>query len=198
MMKTVHYYFDLMSPYSYLACTQIPRLVETYKGVAVFEGHPFNMWEARLAAGNNGPSNRDMPARARALMADVARWSKRYGVPVAPPKSFNTDRVNRGFLVARERGDAVAYLASINASLWGGGGDPEDEALLAKAAEQAGIAPADMIAAVDSPDIIERYAEENRKAQAAGIFGAPMFIVDDQIYWGNDRIEWVEEYIREN
>lgn len=196
-MKTVHYYFDFMSPYAYLALTQIPRLVETYKGIARFEGHSFNMWQARLAAGNNGPSNRDMPARARVLMADVARWSKRYGVPVVPPKGFDTERLNRGFLVAKQKGDPVAYLTSVNASLWGGGGDPQDEAVLARASEAAGIAPSEMLVSVDSQEIVDAYAEENRKAQEIGIFGAPMFVIDDQFYWGNDRLEWVEEYIRE-
>ncbi|MET0374087.1 MAG: 2-hydroxychromene-2-carboxylate isomerase [Rhizorhabdus sp.] len=196
-MKTVHYYFDFMSPYAYLACSQIPRLVDTYRGVAEFEGHPFNMWEARIAAGNTGPSNRDMPARSRVLMADVARWSQRYGIPVRPPKGFDTERLNRGFLVAKDKGDPVAYLASVNHSLWGTGGDPQDEALLAEGANKAGIAPDEMIALVDSPEIIARYADENKKAQENGIFGAPMFIVDDQVYWGNDRLEWVEEYLRE-
>lgn len=196
-MKTVHYYFDFMSPYSYLACTQIPGLVQEYEGIAKFEGHPFNMWEARLAAGNTGPSNREMPARSKVLMADVARWSKRYGVPVVPPKSFDTERLNRGFLVAQGSHKDVDYLALVSKRIWGEGGDPTDQKLIDAVAAELDLDPQEFTAAIDSDDTIERYAEESRKAQEQGIFGAPMFVVDDQIYWGNDRIEWVEEYLRE-
>lgn len=196
-MKTVHFYFDFMSPYAYLAGTQIPRLIESHRGGALVEGHPFDMWAARLAAGNNGPSNREIPARMKVLMADVARWAKRYGVPIAPPKGFNTERLNRGFLVAKEIGDPVKYLTGVYARLWGAGGDPQNQALLIAAAEDAGVDGATMLDMVDSDEIKARYAAENAHAQEIGVFGAPMFVVDDQMYWGNDRIEWVEEYLRE-
>ena len=50
--------------------------------------------------------------------------------------------------------------------------------------------------AIDLADNLAHYARENAEAQARGVFGAPTFIVDDQIFWGNDRIVWVEDYLR--
>ena len=109
-MKTVDYYYDFVSPFSYLAMTQIPRLMREYADVAEFRGHAFNMWEARLAAGNTGPSNREIPARLKVLMDDAKRYAKRYGVPLKQPSSFDANRLNRGVYVAREMGREFEYL----------------------------------------------------------------------------------------
>lgn len=196
-MKIVDYYFDFMSPYAYLGCSQIPRLIEAHGAHARFVGHSFDMWAARLAAGNNGPSNREQPAKAKVLMADVGRWAKRYGIPLGAPKGQDTARLNRGFLVAKQSNAEVAYMIGVFARLWGAGGDPKDDRMLIDAASEAGLDGQDVLRRAESPEVLALYDRENREAQARGIFGAPMFVVDDQVYWGNDRIEWVEDYLRE-
>ncbi|MHA3791138.1 DsbA family protein [Rhizorhabdus wittichii] len=191
----VDYYFDFMSPYAYLAGTQLPRLIERYQGRVRFVGHSFDMWAARLAAGNTGPSNREIPAKSAVLMADVARWARRYGVPIVPPKGFDTVMLNRAFYVARDQGKEVGFMTGVYARLWGAGGDPADPAMLLDAAQDAGLDPEQAARDAGSAAIAARYDQENREAQARGIFGAPMFVAGDQTYWGNDRIAWLEEQL---
>ncbi len=196
-MKTVDFYFDFMSPFAYLACTQYARLVKEYAGVAHIEPHAFNMWEARLAAGNTGPSNRTIPAKLKTLMMDANRWAKLYGVPLVAAKGYDVQPVNRGFLLAKDAGNAAAYIDAATKCFWGGDLDPASAEGIAGLAGACKLSPAEFLKAVDSDEIISRYETENKQAQARGVFGAPTFLVDDEIFWGNDRVSWLEKYLRE-
>src|SRR5487761_137227 len=129
-MKTVDFYFDFLSPYAYLAATQIPLLIDRHRTRATFVPHAIDMWAARLAAGNNGPSNREIPRKATVLMADVARWAKRYKVPLVPPKAFDMHRLNRAFWAAEAQGCAMPFMTSAFHLTWGKGGDPASAELI--------------------------------------------------------------------
>lgn len=194
----VNFYFDFMSPYAYLACTQIERLSQKYAARATFKCHAFDMWAARLAAGNNGPSNREQPAKSAVMMADVGRWAKRYGIPVKPPGGFDSNLLNRSFWVAEELESGIPFMTVAARKVWGEGGDPSDPELIKSAAAEVALDGEAVFQEAETARIIEVYAKVNQDAQARGIFGAPMFAVDDQVYWGNDRIEFVEEYIQEH
>ncbi len=195
-MKIVDYYYDFISPFAYLAVTQIPRLMKEYADVAEFRGHAFNLWDARLAAGNTGPSNRDMPRRLKVMMADATRYAKRYGVPLKQPGSFDAKRINRGVYVARDLGKEMDYMATVNTAAWGHGGDIANPAFLDECVAKLGLDPVAFAEAVDSEKYLAIYARENEEAQARGVFGVPTFVVDDEIFWGNDHIVWVEDYLR--
>ena len=195
-MKIVDYYYDFISPFAYLAVTQIPRLMKEYADVAEFRGHAFNLWDARLAAGNTGPSNREMPRRLAVMMADATRYAKRYGVPLEQPVSFDAKRINRGMYVARDLGKEMEYMATVNTAAWGHGGDIANPAFLDECVAKLGLNPVAFAEAVDSDKYLAIYAKENEEAQARGVFGVPTFVVDDEIFWGNDHIVWVEDYLR--
>ena len=195
-MKIVDYYYDFISPFAYLAVTQIPRLMKEYADVAEFRGHAFNLWEARLAAGNTGPSNREIPRRLKVLMDDATRYAKRYGVPLKQPVSFDAKRLNRGVYVARDMGKEMEYMATVNNAAWGQGGDIANPALMDECVAKIGLDPVEFAKAVDSDKYLAIYDKENEEAQARGVFGVPTFIVDDEIFWGNDHIIWVEDYLR--
>jgi 2-hydroxychromene-2-carboxylate isomerase len=195
-MKTLDFYFDFMSPFAYLASTQLPRLVDRHGITLVL--HPIDLVAARRAAGNTGPFNRDIPAKMKYLMADLQRWAQRYGVPFTMPKGLDTARLNRGVLWARTQGQAAEtrYFHAAYAAVWGRSGDPADPELLRAAAREAGLSPEECLRGADADSIRQAYDKENREAQARGVFGVPIFIVDDQMYWGNDRLEFLEEYLR--
>lgn len=195
-MKTVDFYFDFMSPYAYLASTQLPRLATQYQIHLVL--HPIDLVAARRAAGNTGPFNRDIPPKMKYLMTDLQRWAKRYNVPFTMPKGLDTARLNRGVLWARTQSAEAErrYFHAAYAAVWGRGGDPADPELLQSVTREAGLSPEDCRRGVDSEAIVQAYAQENHAAQARGVFGVPIFIVDEQMYWGNDRIEFLEEYLR--
>jgi len=194
-MKIVDLYFDFMSPFAYLAASQLPRLAAKYEGRARFDLHAIDLIAARFKAGNNGPFNRDQPAKMKALMMDLNRWAKRYGVPFVFPKGLDTKRLNRGWIVAAARGRGDAFVQAAFDAVWGRGGDPASTELHAEVARACGLAPEELVTAIDSAEIVGAYDRENEAAQARGVFGVPIFLVDEQIYWGNDRIEFLEEYL---
>lgn len=192
-MHTVDFYFDFMSPYAYLAATQIPALIERHHSRAVFQPHAIDLWAARLAAGNDGPSNRQVPRKAACLMADVARWARRYKVPLGTPKAFDAQRLNRAFWVAQGHERGVAFMVSAYRLVWGESGDPTSPDLIKAAADEAGLNANEVLAQSDSKTTISLYEKENLQAQERGVFGAPFFIVGQEIFWGNDRIGFLEE-----
>jgi len=196
-MKTVDFYFDFMSPFAYLASHRVAELENRHRGKATFVAHPIDLIAARFKAGNTGPFNRDQPAKMKCLMMDLQRWAKRYGMPIGFPKGLETARLNRGYLCARREDKAELYMKAAFDAVWGQSGDPSDERLLRAVAAKSGMSADRVLQAVDSPEIVGDYEKENAAAQARGVFGVPIFMVDDQIYWGNDRIEFLEEYLNE-
>lgn len=194
--KVVDFYFDFLSPYAYLAASQLPELARRFAGQASFVMHPIDLVAARFKAGNTGPFNRDQPAKMKCLGQDLKRWAARYGIEIGFPRGFDTARLNRGYLVAERQDKGGAYMRAAFAEVWAKSGDPAEDALIGRAASAAGLSPEQVLAAVDSPDILAAYEKENVAAQARGVFGVPIFMVDEQIYWGNDRVEFLEEYLR--
>lgn len=196
--KVVDFYFDFLSPYAYLAAHRLPELARRYEAQASFVPHPIDLVAARFKAGNTGPFNRDQPAKMKCLGQDLKRWAARYGIEIGFPRGFDTARLNRGHLVAKREGKADEYMKAAFDEVWARSGDPSEDALIGRAASAAGLSAAQLLDAVDSAEILAAYEQENLAAQARGVFGVPIFIVDEQIYWGNDRVDFLEEYLRDS
>jgi 2-hydroxychromene-2-carboxylate isomerase len=197
-MKTVDFYFDLMSPYAYLASIHLPEVIKRFKGRATFVYHPVDLVAVRFAAGNNGPFNRNIPAKFKVLIADLHRWARRYDVPFTMPADLKSSRANRGFLWARSQGREMEYLHAAYNAVWGHGKNPDLDETLGDIARAAGLSPEKLLRGIDEPAIAKQYESETEAAKARGVFGVPIFAVDDQMFWGNDRIEFLEEYLNES
>jgi 2-hydroxychromene-2-carboxylate isomerase len=193
MPETIAFYFDFLSPYSYLAHQELPKLAARC-GCAV-EYRPVSLAELKLRAGNTGPSTRDMPIKHKYARTDLARWANRYGVPLKPPKSSDSARLNRGAFFAIDRNQARDYVARAWAKTWGGGGDMADEALLAEVARELGWDAAAFLAFTVSPSADARYKASTDEAHKRGVFGVPSFVVGDEMWWGNDRMQFLEEFL---
>ncbi|MBF6569313.1 MAG: 2-hydroxychromene-2-carboxylate isomerase [Candidatus Binataceae bacterium] len=199
-MATIEFYFDFLSPYSYLANIQIAALREQ-PGVEI-RFHAIDLEAARNAIGNNRPASHLLPKKLHYLKADLSRWSAKYRVPLIFPDNLasydsqSAARLNRGFIVAARDGAGEQYRKAAFSALWVDSRAPGD-ATLATVASAAGLKPAELRAAVDSPEVIAAFDRENREAHSRGVFGVPSFIVDDQLFWGNDRIDFVTEYLRD-
>jgi 2-hydroxychromene-2-carboxylate isomerase len=199
-MAKVDFYFDFLSPYSYLATFRLPRLRREFGAEIVF--HVVDLDAARSAIGNNRPPSHTLPRKLRYLKADLGRWAARYRAPLAFPDNLArfdmkaAAKLNRGFICAAARGAAEPYLNAAFAALWAEGREPGDTTLRAVAAK-AGLDPDELAAAADAPETVAAYARENLAVQARGVFGVPSFIAGDQLFWGNDRIDFLEEYLRD-
>lgn len=191
--RVLDFYFDFMSPFAYLAHTQLPALAARY-GLRIAY-HAIDLPAAKLAAGNTAPPNVSIPVKLRYLVTDMQRWAQRYRVPLAFPKTLKSERLNRGLYFAQDRGREDAYVRAAWLPTWGRGGDMGDEALIADVARAMGWEDAEFLAFIDSPQARERYSQDNRDAHARGVFGAPTMMLDDQMWWGNDRLGFLEEHL---
>jgi 2-hydroxychromene-2-carboxylate isomerase len=192
-MGKILFFFDFMSPYAYLAAQRLVGLAERYG--REIEYCPVNLAKAKLAVGNTGPANRDIPSKHRHLRIDLQRWAKLYGVPLVPPRSYGSDRLNRGTFFALDRGMGRRYVLSAWHLVWGCGGAMDAPELLREVCRELGWNPELFAAYVDSPEAEERYAASQQHAHNHGVFGVPTMWIDGEMWWGNDRLHFVESHL---
>ncbi|QGN54021.1 2-hydroxychromene-2-carboxylate isomerase [Novosphingobium sp. Gsoil 351] len=193
MTRTIDFYFDFISPFSYLAQLKLPALARRTECELDF--WPIDIPEAKIAAGNYGPSNREVPPKIKVMMADLERWAAKYEVRLRFPASFACADWNCATLYAREQGNAELFVAAAFHRIWGLGIDPRDRDELRACAVETGLDPDAAIAFVESSLGQNEYRKVRSMAYQRGVFGAPMMFVDDQIFWGNDRLDFLENYL---
>lgn len=195
MQQKIAFYFDLMSPFSYLANIKLPDLARKY-GLDVAY-HPMDIPQAKMAAGNYGPSNREVPAKIKVMLADLKRWAKHYDVPFAFPPNLDVQPWNVGVLYANQKNQAEAYVTTAYQKIWGEGCDPTELKNLEAVAAELGWVVADFMAFVSSNEGQTQFRKACVDAHKAGVFGAPIMMLDEQIWWGNDRFDFIEEYLKQ-
>ena len=192
MGKTIDFYWDLGSTNSYFALHLI-------KPVAVRHGatiapHPFNL--GYVFRKHNYVLMDEPKAKIANRIADLQRWARRHGLPFRMPTRFpiKTSPALRGALAMRRFGKEWQYLEEIFAAYW----ERDD----ASVAELAGLRPvarklgvdADcFLALADSAEVRQELIAETDAALARGVFGAPTFVVGDEIFWGKDRMDFIDE-----
>ena len=195
-MKQIDFFFDFWSPYAYLASGRLAKIAERH-GYAI-NYCPLDLTRAKLAAGNTGPANLQIPPKIRYLMSDLRRWAARYGLPLGGvPKGKDTKRINIGALFAQDRGAAEDYVREAYDAVWGRGGDPNSDELLSALAVKLGWDAREFLDYVGSAGADARYEAVFEDAAKRGVFGVPIMIVGDEMWWGNDRLEFLEEFLLE-
>ena len=195
MAKIITFYFDIMSPYCYFANHKLPGLARERGCKLVY--HPIDIPTAKIAAGNYGPSNIDIPPKIKALMADFQRWAKRYDIPFTLPQGFDARTWNIASLYAIDKGCAEAFVDNAYHKIWAEGIDPSDGRELRSALIQAGLYAEEAIDYAGSVKGETEFKKSCVEAHKADVFGAPIMIVDDQLFWGNDRLDFLDEYLSE-
>ncbi|MGE3692091.1 MAG: 2-hydroxychromene-2-carboxylate isomerase [Novosphingobium sp.] len=194
-MKQIDFYFDFWSPYAYLASGRLAEMAEKY-GCAI-NYCPIDLTKAKLSAGNTGPPNLQIPPKIRYLMTDLKRWAALYGLPFGGvPKSKDTKRINIGALLAQDRGMARDYVREAYDATWGQGGDPNSDELLSALAAKLGWDAAEFLGYIGSPAAEERYEAIFEAAVQRGVFGVPIMIFGDEMWWGNDRLDFLEQFLK--
>jgi 2-hydroxychromene-2-carboxylate isomerase len=194
MVSTIDFYFDFLSPYAYLAHTQLPGLAQRH-GLRI-EYHPIDLQQAKLAVGNTGPSNREMPIKHRHLRLDLQRWAALYGAPLVPPAAYGSTRLNLGMFYAMAVADAQRYADSAWHRVWGKGGAMDDDNLLRGLAGDLGWPVDEFLSYVGSNEATQRLATSNAEALRRGVFGVPTMLVGDEMWWGNDRLHFLESHLQ--
>jgi len=190
MSRTFEYFFDYVSPYSYLADSQVPALVERTGAELVYR--PFFLGGVMQSAGNSPPAT--VPAKGRYMLTDLARWAQRYGLALEMNPHFPVMTVKpmRGALVALEQGCFPAYHLALFAAMWRDGKNVGDAEVLGEVLEAAGLDAAAFLAGIEKPEVKERLKANTAEAVERGAFGAPTFFVDGEMFFGNDRLDFLE------
>jgi 2-hydroxychromene-2-carboxylate isomerase len=193
MQRKVEFYFDVGSPAAYLAWTQMPRLCE--QAGAQLDYKPMLLGGVFQATGNQSPMM--VPAKGRYMMGDLQRFAQRYGAVFRHNPFFpiNTLMLMRGAtgLQMHEPDRMVAYVDAVYRAIWVDGKNMNDPAIVAEVLHAAGFDPAALMAQANDPQVKERLKSVTQEAVARGVFGAPTFFVGEQMYWGQDRLDFVKQ-----
>ena len=190
--REIELFFDIGSSYSYLAATQMAG-VTARTGVPV-RWRPFLLGAVFKATTNDLPVR--VPAKARYMLADMARWSAHYGVPFKLPSKFPllTLRAQRALTAAPE-GAIPAMALSLFHAYWAEDRDPTTDEAIAAAAQAAGTDAQAILGAIENQGTKDRLRATTDEAVARGAFGAPSMFVGDALFWGNDRIPLLEAHL---
>ena len=193
MSKTVEFFFDVGSPTTYLAWTQLPALCAQAGAAPVYR--PMLLGAVFQATGNASPVT--VPAKGRFMHADMARYARRYGVPFQMNTHFpiNTLTLMRAATGVQLRMPARLddFLRGVFKAIWTDGLNLNDPAVAAQALRDAGFDPAEVIALTNEADIKAALRATTEEAVARGVFGAPTMFVGDTMFFGQDRLEFVRE-----
>lgn len=192
-MSTIVFWLDFISPFAYLAHSRLPAIAARHGARIAYR--PLDVQQAKLAGGNFAPSTRSMPDKARFIRRDRLAWAQSYGLPMTDPKAFRAPRLNSGLLYAADREQAREYADAAFHRVWGLGGDPDDDALLRGVCQALRWDEQAYFDYVHSAEARERYARCQREAWREGVFGVPMMTVGGEMFWGNDRLDFLEEHL---
>ncbi|MDH0303221.1 MULTISPECIES: 2-hydroxychromene-2-carboxylate isomerase [unclassified Pseudomonas] len=193
MSKIVEFYFDLGSPATYLAWTQLPALCAGKGAQLVYR--PMLLGGVFQATGNASPVM--VPAKGRYMRIDLKRYADRYGVPLGLPAGFpvNTLTLMRGVmgtqLQAPERFEAL--LKVLFEGLYVQRRNLSEPAVLEQTLVEGGFDPLAFLALAARPEVKEALKQATEQAVERGLFGAPTCFVGEQMFFGQDRLDFVED-----
>ena len=195
MSKRVEFFFDVGSPTTYLAWTQLPTLCAQASAELAYR--PMLLGAVFQATGNASPAA--VPAKGRYMNDDMARYAKRYAVPLAmnPHFPINTLTLMRGAAGAQLRAPArfEAYLRGVFKAMWVDGLNMNDAAVAAQALAAAGFHPAEVMGWANDANVKAALRATTEEAIARGVFGAPTMFVGGEMFFGQDRLEFVQEVL---
>lgn len=191
MSTRIEFFYDYASPYSWLADLRLPAIAARHG--ATIEYRPTLLGGVIMGAGNTPPPT--VPAKAAYYAEDIARWARRLGAEYRPNPAFplNALTVLRGALVARDRGEFAPYHAAFWRAVWGEARDVSDPAVAAEVMIGAGLDADAILAGAADPAVKARLKANVEEALGRGAFGLPSFFVDGALYFGNDRVDFVED-----
>jgi 2-hydroxychromene-2-carboxylate isomerase len=185
----VRVFFNFRSPYCYLVSKTLFGLLDEFHVNLVWR--PLGGWDGRSP-----------PDRAKKKIPltrqDVARWAKKMGIPATPPP-ITTDPTRAGAvsLLAEECGVLHPFVVRLMAAEWADGLDIGRAEVLLEVGALSGLDKAAATVAMDDPDRHEQLHANWREAEELGVIGVPTIVIGEEVFWGNDRLEFVRDHLQE-
>lgn len=196
MNKIVEFYFDLGSPSTYLAYTQLPKICADTGSQLIFV--PILLGGIFNSTGNASPVT--IPAKGRYMIQDLSRFAQRYGVPLKfnPHFPINTLTLMRAVtgMQMRQPDRFLAFINCLFSALWVEARNLNDPATVAAVLNENGFNP-DEVLVLSNDDAVKATLKENTEtAVKRGVFGAPSMFIENQLFFGQDRLDFVEQALR--
>lgn len=197
MTKTVEFYFDLGSPATYLAYSQLPKICAETGSELIYI--PMLLGGVFKATGNASPAM--IPAKGRYMFQDLDRYAKRYGVPLKfnPHFPINTLMLMRAVtgIQLRQPERFQAFIDCLFTALWVDGRSMDEPQTVAAVLSEHGFDPQEVLALTNDESVKAVLKENTETAVKRGVFGAPSMFVGYQLFFGQDRLDFVEEALRQ-
>jgi 2-hydroxychromene-2-carboxylate isomerase len=187
MSTKVEFFYDYVSVYSYLADSQLSHLTG-----ADIVYRPMLLGAVMQASGNRPPGT--VEAKGRYMQTDIERWANRYSLTFRMNPLFpqNTLKALRLALVAQKKGVFDAVHQALFDAMWVYEKDLSNEDVLAEIAAKAALSLED----IEDAAIKDELKANTDEAVERGAFGAPTFFVGDQMFFGNDRFDFIKEALQ--
>ena len=191
----IEFFFDISSPWTYLAFHNIQPLAAeagaTIRWRPILVGGIFNSVNPSVYAGRQNP----VPAKAAYQLKDIGDWARHAGVALKfPPTVFpvNSVKAMRACLLLEPAGKLLPFATAAFEAYWGGDRDISQDDVLADLCRQAGVDAATTLAGIARQDIKDQLKANTEEVIRRGGFGSPtMFVGDNDMYFGNDRLPLV-------
>jgi len=197
MARQIDYYFSTQSPWTYIGHA-------LFEDVAASHGLKINYKPVQLGevfSETGGlPLAKRHPARQRYRLMELQRWRDKRGLTFnLRPRFFpGNPRLADGVVIAAlaEGLKAEPFMRRAFAALWEGESDLADPETIARIADAAGLPGAKLVVRSGTDEIGAIYDQNRNEAIAAGVFGAPSWVLDGEVFWGQDRIELLADALK--
>jgi 2-hydroxychromene-2-carboxylate isomerase len=194
LTSTIDFYWDLGSTNTYFAIKLLKPIALKYD--AEIRWHAFNVGHVFQA--NNYVLMDEPKEKLRNRKDDLMRWAKKYNLPFQVPKAFpiKTSRALRGAIAMRAWNKESEFIEKIFEAYWEqGDGSIGDYVTLRKIAAVLGVNGDEFETAAESEAVRTQLIDSTNQAQQRGVFGVPSIYIEDELYWGKDRMEFVEAHL---
>lgn len=194
----IEFHFDFGSPNAYLSHKVIPA-IEARTG-ARFDYVPVLLGGLFKLANNRSPGEAfaDIPNKLAYERLEMQRFVQRHGLQAFawnPHFPVNTLKIMRGACAAQKLGCFMAYAEAVYAAMWEQGLNMAEDGAIVATLQAAGLDAPRLLAAAQDADVKARLLENTQRSHERGAFGSPTFFVDDQMFFGKDKLRDVEEAI---
>ena len=194
MATIIDFYWDLGSTNTYFGLKLIQPLAIRFG--AEIRWHPFNL--GHVFKTNEYVLMEEPREKLRNRYDDLMRWARKYDLPFKRPANFpiKTARALRGSIAMRHWGLEVPFIDAIFTEYWErDNGRIGDYAELRAIAQSLGVEPDEFEQRSESKQVREALIESTDTARERGVFGAPTFIIEGELYWGKDRMDFIQDHL---
>jgi 2-hydroxychromene-2-carboxylate isomerase len=193
--KEIDFWFTMGSTYTYLTVNRLPHIAEATR--TEFRWRPFHLLII-LKEMNHVPFA-DKPAKCAYMWRDIERRAAMYGIPARLPAPYpipNSERANLVAIMGMQEGWGIDYVRAAYRFWFQSGQENGSEENIASSLRDVGQDPKRVLAAAQSDEAKATLIADTNSARELGIFGSPSFVVDGELFWGDDRLQDAIDWAR--